>query len=275
MSPPTPPGTAAAGRVCVTGAGSAGIASTGGRVGDRDWRESRPARRHGDDHALVCEGVVEPISRVCLKPVRDAAVAQLALDRRDRHARTFDDDLAPAKSPRVRGVGELDVRARCNRLREACLEDAHLAECRQATDAGPELDARGRQRRLHGGAIDGEVQVVGQRIAGRNATRVQLGIRDFAVLVRVERLARLERRDLGLVDDEVEGDPVGFDPEPRVVVDREVAERVGEHDRRQHEDGEECEREGAAGGSHQGSSAISARAGLARSFARSARARAS
>ena len=84
-----------------------------------------------------------------------------------------------------------------------------------------------------------------------NATRVQLGIRDFAVLVRVERLARLERRDLGLVDDEVEGDPVGFDPEPRVVVDREVAERVGEHDRRQHEDGEECEREGAAGGSHQ------------------------
>ena len=231
------------------GIGGCGFDRT--RVGDGDRWELRPSGRHGDDHALVGEGVVEPISRVRLEPVRDAAVAQLALDRRDRHPRAFDHDLAPAEPPGVRGVRELDVRARRNRCREAGLEDAHETERRQAANARAELDAGGRQLRLHRRALDGEVQVVGQRSAGRHATRLQLGVRDLPVLVRVECLTRLERRDLGLVDDEIEGDAVGFDAQSRVVVDREIAERVGEHDRRQHDEGQHCERESAAGDAHQ------------------------
>ena len=98
------------------------------------------------------------------------------------------------------------------------------------------------------------MQVVGQRSAGRHAAGLQLGVRDLAILVRVERLPRLEGRDLGLVDDEIEGDPVGFDPEPRVVVDREIAERVGKHDRRQEEPREDRQHEGATGRTHQSSS---------------------
>ena len=105
------------------------------------------------------------------------------------------------------------------------------------------------------------MQVVGQRSAGRHAACFELGVRDLAILVRVERLPRLEGRDLGLVDDEIEGDPVGFDPEPRVVVDREIAERVGEHDGRQEERRRGLrQHEGATGGAHQSSSARVVRA---------------
>ena len=104
------------------------------------------------------------------------------------------------------------------------------------------------------------MQVVGQRSAGRHAASLQLGVGNFAILVRVERLPRLECRNLGLVNDEIEGDAVGFDPEPGVVVDREIAERMGQHDRRQEEPREDRQREGASGRTHQSSSRTVVRA---------------
>ena len=64
-------------------------------------------------------------------------------------------------------------------------------------------------------------------LAGGASAGVGLGVGDLAVAVGVEVELRLERGDLGLVDDDVEEDPVGLDADPRVVVDREVAERVG------------------------------------------------
>ena len=63
---------------------------------------------------------------------------------------------------------------------------------------------------------------------------------DVAVAIGIEPETGLECRDLGLVDDDVEVDRVRFDPDPRVVVDREVAERMGGHEGR----GEEQERDG-------------------------------
>ena len=47
--------------------------------------------------------------------------------------------------------------------------------------------------------------------------------------------ARREGRASPLVDDQIDGYALGFDPEPCVLFDREIAERVGEHDRRQEE----------------------------------------
>ena len=60
------------------------------------------------------------------------------------------------------------------------------------------------------------------------AAGVDLGVGDLAVTVGVEVESRLEGRDLRLVDDDVEEDPVGLDAQAGVVVDGEVAERVGE-----------------------------------------------
>ena len=66
-----------------------------------------------------------------------------------------------------------------------------------------------------------------ERRRRRPPAGVGLGVGDLAVAVGVEVEACLEGRDLGLVDDDVEEDPVRLDADPGVVVDREVAERVG------------------------------------------------
>ena len=99
-------------------------------------------------------------------------------------------------------------------------------------------------------AVDAQRERRRERLAGGDAPGVGLGVGDLAVAVGVEVEARLEGRDLRLVDDDVEQDPVGLDPDPGVVVDREVAERVrgGDGGQQQHrERGEARERRGAAG----------------------------
>ena len=90
-------------------------------------------------------------------------------------------------------------------------------------------------------AVPSTVRLEGpaDRHAGRRARRRRLGRRQRPVAVEVEALARLERGDLGLVDDDVEHHPRRLDADPRVVVDREVAERVrqrdGRDDRHEHD----------------------------------------
>ena len=74
-----------------------------------------------------------------------------------------------------------------------------------------------------------------ERLALADSAGIGLGVRDVAIAVRIECEAGLEGGDLRLVDDHVEEDAVGLDPDPRVVVDREVSERVRHGQRRYHE----------------------------------------
>ena len=89
-----------------------------------------------------------------------------------------------------------------------------------------------------GRAVDRQRERRRQLLAGGAATGIGLGVGDLAVAVGVEVEPRLEGGDLGLVDDDVEQDPVGLDADAGVVVDREVAERVGGDERgdEQHSD---------------------------------------
>ena len=115
------------------------------------------------------------------------------------------------------------------------------------------------------------------------ATGLDLLVGDLAVRVGVEVEACLEGRDLGLVDDDIEQDPVRLDAHARVVVDREVAERVGERDGG-HEDGRDrrgqrgaengsVERQATASTSHRGVGTHSGRERMKVSAARLTRSR--
>ncbi len=87
------------------------------------------------------------------------------------------------------------------------------------------------------------------RCCTRSAQDVAAQAVDFlvahcAVAVGVHALALLEGRNLGHVDHDVEVDPIGPDRQSRVVVDREVAERMGEGSRREEGPGRDGERNG-------------------------------
>ena len=82
----------------------------------------------------------------------------------------------------------------------------------------------------------GQLERWGEGLALAHSTGVGLLVGDFAVAIGIEAQPSLERRDLGLVHDDVEQDPIGLDPHARVVVDREVAEGVGERHGRQDQD---------------------------------------
>ena len=88
-----------------------------------------------------------------------------------------------------------------------------IAAAVRSGDAASPADRQPQSRRL---------LVAGGRLGGGG-----LGVADRAVAVGVDPLALLERRDLGHVDDDVEADLGRGDGDPREVVDREVAERVG------------------------------------------------
>ncbi len=96
-------------------------------------------------------------------------------------------------------------------------------------EAQPGLDGPEGERRP--GDAQGQRRCQGR--AGGDPLRFGLGVRDRAVAVGVDPELLLERRDLGLVHDDVEEDAVRLDPDPGVVVDREVAQRMGEGDGRQ------------------------------------------
>ena len=148
-------------------------------------RGSRPRRPRSSASACV-----EPIRRVgrragprcCCRAARQSTGATATPE-------PFDDDLAPAEPPGVRGVGELDVRAgdAAGAARSA-LEDAHEAQRRQPADARAELDARqpsasapSTSRRWR--ACRSSVSARAGRARGRPSSSAS---RDLAILVRVE-----------------------------------------------------------------------------------------
>ena len=88
-----------------------------------------------------------------------------------------------------------------------------------------------------------KAQVATDRRAARLPRGRQLGCRQGAIRIGIERLPGLEGRDLGLVDDDVEQHPRRLDPDPRVVVDREVAERMRQCDASDHQDQDRAQRE--------------------------------
>ncbi len=63
-----------------------------------------------------------------------------------------------------------------------------------------------------GGAVDRQRERRRELLAGGASTGVGLGVGDLAVAVGVEVEPCLEGRDLGLVDDDVEEDPVRARP---------------------------------------------------------------
>ena len=93
--------------------------------------------------------------------------------------------------------------------------------------AGPAVD----------GQRDGARDVAHQRVAGG----CELGAVDLAGAIRVTRLDQLQRRDLGLVEHEVHPHGRRLDLDARVLVDREVAQRMGAGGG--HDDEHEQERE--------------------------------
>ena len=140
--------------------------------------------------------------------------------RRSPATRSAPDRRRPRRSPSI-ASGRRE-------LRDETALDPHR---RQAAESGWERDRGVRCGQRRRGPVDGQPEELPLPIAGRPDGRRGLGIGDVAVAVGVHRLALLERRDLGHVDHDVEPDLAGRQRDSRVMVDREVAERVGE-DRR-------------------------------------------
>ena len=84
-------------------------------------------------------------------------------------------------------------------------------------------DSEGQRER---GSVGGQGELRDQGGALGLTAGIDLLGRHRGVAVEVEVEPLLERRDLGLVDHEVDEDAVGADPDRGVVVDREVAQRV-------------------------------------------------
>ena len=126
-------------------------------------------------------------------------------------------------------------------------ELAHDAHRRQPARTRRERQPGGLQRRHDGCSVGGQGQLGGNLRALGGSPRRRLGLVDLAVAIEVECGPCLERRDLGLVDDDIEQDSIDLDPDPGVVVDREVAERMRQHEGRdQQRRGDRDERAEAA-----------------------------
>lgn len=153
------------------------------------------------------------------------------------------------------GVIEADPAARLEGLGQGGRELAHEAHRAQAggprreAEACPEFD-QGQRRPARG-----QVKVRYEAGTGGQPLHFGLRIRDHAVAIRVDREARLEGWNLGLVDHHVEDDPGWLDPDPGIVVDREVAEGMGGGDGRQqdHQANREEQRPGRSGDHRAGS----------------------
>ena len=108
---------------------------------------------------------------------------------------------------------------------------------------GRECQAGLGQREVRCDAADRQSQRRLETVAGGDPPGIGLLVGDLAVAIGVEVETRLEGRDLGLVDDDVEEDPVRLDADARVVVDREVAERMRRGQRRDEENAEDPEQD--------------------------------
>src|SRR5439155_20413682 len=172
----------------------------------------------------------EQVLRIRRQAVRDPAAGgtERARIARERHPVAAHDDLTPANAPRAGPIDEPDLGGAGKRREEwgrVLTNEPHRRE-----PAGP-------GRKAQSGRLDaeGEWTTAGRQgqarresIAGDLALGLRLGAGDLGVAVGVDPLALGERRDLGLVDDDVEVDFRRLDADAGVVVDREVPKRMSE-----------------------------------------------
>jgi len=189
------------------------VRGVGDGDGDRRERDRPVIERRGQE-----------IGRVAGEPVGDAGGPHAVAGH--GRARGIDDDLAPADSFGERAVREDDRRGRCDRGGRDGGIGAFEPERRQAACPRRERQPRGAIGQFWTGIPDHEIESSAQVGAGGDATGLLLGRRECAVTVGVHGLAGLERRDLRLVDDDIEGHALRHHGDPGVVIDGEVAQRV-------------------------------------------------
>ena len=164
---------------------------------------------------------------------RDAGTA-------DRHTVALDHDLAPADALSVGAVVEGDRAKGSGRRGRSGDKRADHAQGRQAALARRQARARRAQHQVESDTVHGQRQVGGEVATVSGGEDGRAGRTEVAA----GRLQRLERRDLGQIEDLVDDDPLGRDADARVVVDGEVAQGVGQrgrrHGQRQKKAGQEC-----------------------------------
>ena len=203
------------------------------RIGIGDIEDGRGYRRvgqriHGDDRVGQRSG--EEICRIGRQSRGGAGRAKFAIHCAQGHAVSHHDHLAPAQAVQPSRVGEGDSRRRVRGQLHGQhgLEDARQAQRRETT--GPQREGESCLLQRQG---KWRFTVHGQREPDREFAAAGLGagpefcIDYFTVIVQVDRLATLEGGDLGFVDDNVQQDTVGLDADAGVVVDGEVAQRMG------------------------------------------------
>ena len=203
-----------------------------GECRDRDGRGLR-RRLHRDRDARGCRGegdgpVIERLAEQVRRVRRQTSRPGRRPERRavEGYPRSIRDDLAPADPLRIGTVRERDRRGGRQGRRQSRGVRALEPHRGQAAGAGREGESGGADRQRHPVIGDTQVERPGQRRARGRLRDVRLGGGDGAVAIGVDGLLGLEGGDLGLVDDDVEGDAVRRDHDARVVVDREIAERM-------------------------------------------------
>src|SRR5919108_9297 len=98
-------------------------------------------------------------------------------------------------------------------------QPAFQAQGAQSAGAGRERDRGGGDPQRQRPPVDGDAQPARQPRALAVPPGGRLGVADPAVAVAVDRLAGLEGGDLGHVEDVVDDQPVGADPQAAVAVD--------------------------------------------------------
>ena len=232
-------------------------------------REGRTADGRLDHERVVRQRGGDAVLGIRQQSAGQRLGAQVAVDRAQGHPGPGRDDLAPAEPLRVRTLGERDRHGRRpDLLTEPCLERAHLAHRRQATGAQRERQARFGEAEVERSAIDRQGDRPADLVAGCQATSLDLVVGHGPVPVQIEILTRLEGRDLGVIDHDVEQDPIDLDADLGVVIDREVAERMsaggrghGRSNADRDGDGEQAKRGRSTRASHAGRVRATVRSG--------------
>ena len=205
------------------------------RVFGLKWRKRRAARRDGDRGGSLVEGLRQQVDRVVRQPAR--AGRRLGPRRNHGHAVARDHDLSPTDPIGVRAILERDRGGARVRRRRPGDEFADRAQRLEPAGPGQQLQADVGQPQRHRPAVHLQNQIGCERVATRLAGDGKLGRAHGAVAVGVEALLLGEGRYLGHVDNHVELDLALPHSHLRVVVDREVTQRVcgrgsGENGRR-------------------------------------------
>ena len=213
------------------------------RVRDAERCQGRPAWAHRERYGAHVERLGQQVLRVGREAVRDRGRRQRTC--RDGHPAPGDHHLPPAQSLLVGTVAELDRAPSRQRSRKRRAIGAAQTHRLEAGRSGWEAQPRGDRDEGQAPSGDRQAERRGEHRAGGDPLRLGLGVGHRAVRVRVDPELLLEGRDLGLVDHDVEDHPVRLDPDPGEVVDREIAQRMGQR-QRGHDEGEPDARDDGA-----------------------------